>query len=286
MYTKELNDKNRMPVLAYGTWRIENGNPTTEAVLQAIAAGYRHIDTAAAYGNDFAVGKAIKKCGVSREELFITNKLWNSCRGYEEAITACKRSLKLMKLEYLDAYLIHWPASSAKYENWEELNLETWRGMEQLQKDGLVKSIGVSNFLPHHLKPILENGTVCPAINQFEMHPGKNQDALIDFCKENGITPVAWSPLGHGAVLAHPVICELADKYRKSQAQICLRYALDKGMGVVSRSVHVERMRENLSVFDWRLESEDLAKLDSIVGIGGTGLHPDDVLLEEKLAEF
>lgn len=286
MHTKELNDKNRMPVLAYGTWRIENGNPTTEAVLQAIETGYRHIDTAAAYGNDFAVGKAIKKCGVLREELFITNKLWNSCRGYEEAIVACKRTLKLMKLEYLDAYLIHWPASSAKYDNWEELNLETWRGMEQLQKDGLVKSIGVSNFLPHHLKVILENGAVIPAINQFEMHPGKIQEELIGFCKENGITPVAWSPLGHGTVLDHPVIRELADKYHKLPAQICLRYALDKGMCLITRSVHTERMVENLSVFDWKLEAEDLEKLDYLGGIGDTGLHPDDVLLDEKLAEF
>lgn len=283
---KLLNDGNEMPIMAYGTWRIENGNPTTEAVIQAIETGYRHIDTAAAYGNDFAVGKAIKKCGIPRDELFITNKLWNSYRGYEEAIEACKRTLKLMKLEYLDAYLIHWPASSAKHDNWEELNLETWRGLEQLQKDGLVRSIGVSNFLPHHLEGIIANGTVCPAINQFEMHPGKNQSELIGFCKKNGIEPMAWSPLGHGAVLEHTTILSLSEKYRVTPAQICLRYILDQDMSLVTRSVRAERMQENLDVKNFELEESDVEKIDMIEGLGDTGLHPDDEDLEGKLAQF
>lgn len=281
-----LNDGNGMPQIAYGTWRIENGSPTTEAVMQAIESGYCHIDTAAAYGNDFAVGKAIKKCGVSRENLFITNKLWNSCRGYEEAVTACKRTLRLMKLEYLDAYLIHWPASFATYDNWDEINSETWRGMELLQKEGLVKSIGVSNFLPHHLNALLQNATVAPAINQFEMHPGKNQADLVAYCKEKGIVPMAWSPLGHGEVLSSPVILELAEKYEKSPAQICLRYVLQSGLCLVTRSVNRERMQENLNVMGYILEAEDMKKIDALEGIGDTGLHPDDAELEEKLAQF
>lgn len=283
---KLINDGNKMPTMAYGTWRIENGNPTTEAVIQALEQGYRHIDTAAAYGNDFAVGKAIKKCGISRDELFITNKLWNSYRGYEESITACKRTLKMMKLEYLDAYLIHWPASSTSYDNWEELNLETWRGLEQLKKDGLVKSIGVSNFLPHHLKCIIEQGTIRPVINQFEMHPGKKQSELVSFCKENGIEPMAWSPLGHGAVLEHPIILTLSEKYGMTPAQICLRYILDKDMSLVTRSVRAERMQENLEVNNFKLEESDIQKIDMIEGLGDTGLHPDDEQLEEKLAQF
>lgn len=282
----KLNDGNVMPQIAYGTWRIENGSPTTEAVMQAIECGYCHIDTAAAYGNDFAVGKAIKKCGVSREHLFITNKLWNSCRGYEEAVTACKRTLKLMKLEYLDAYLIHWPASSTVYDNWDEINSETWRGMEQLQKEGLVKSIGVSNFLPHHLNALLQNATVVPAINQFEMHPGKNRADLVLYCKEKGIVPMAWSPLGHGEVLSSPVILELSEKHGKSPAQICLRYVLQSGLCLVTRSVNRERMQENLGVTDYTLETEDMKKIDALEGIGDTGLHPDDVMLEEKLSQF
>lgn len=281
-----LNDGNVMPQIAYGTWRIENGNPTTEAVMRAIEAGYRHIDTAAAYGNDFAVGKAIKKCGVSRENLFITNKLWNSCRGYEEAIAACKRTLKLMKLEYLDAYLIHWPASWAVYDNWDEINSETWRGMELLQKEGLVKSIGVSNFLPHHLNALLQSATVLPAVNQFEMHPGKNQAELVLFCKEKGIVPMAWSPLGHGEVLSSPIICELAGKYNKTPAQICLQYVLQKGLCLVTRSVNKERMVQNLEVSDYILEKEDMLIIDGMESLGDTGLHPDDIMLDDKLSRF
>lgn len=282
----KLFDGNVMPRIAYGTWRIENGTPTTEAVMQAIECGYRHIDTAAAYGNDFAVGKAIKKCGVTRDELFITNKVWNSCRGYEETVTACKRTIKLMKLEYLDAYLIHWPASSASYDNWTEINSETWRGMEQLQREGLVKSIGVSNFLPHHLDALLQNATVSPAINQFEMHPGKNQVDLVAYCKEKNIVPIAWSPLGHGEVLSSPVILELAQRYEKSPAQICLRYVLQSGLCLVTRSVNKERMQENLEVMDYTLDAEDMRKIDALKGIGDTGLHPDDIMLEEKLSQF
>lgn len=286
MQTKLLNDGNRMPVLAYGTWRIENGNPTIEAVTQAIKTGYYHIDTASAYGNDFAVGKAIKNCGIPRENLFITNKLWNAYRGYEKAIAACKRTLRMMKLNYLDMYLIHWPASSSNYENWEELNVETWRGMEELQKEGLVKSIGVSNFLPHHLKAIMENGTVCPAVNQFEMHPGKKQSELLDFCVERDIMPVAWSPLGHGALLEEPIIKEIARKYERTPAQICLRYVLEKGAGLVSRSVHAERMLENLEIFNYGLDTEDVRRIDGMESTGDAGLNPDDILLSEKLARL
>ena len=282
----QLNDGNTMPQIAYGTWRIENGNPTTEAVMQAMECGYRHIDAAAAYGNDFAVGKAIKKCGISREELFITNKLWNAYRGYDEAITACKRTLKLMKLEYLDAYLIHWPASSAVYDNWDEINSETWRGLEELKQEGLVKSIGVSNFLPHHLDALLRNATVSPAMNQFEMHPGKNQAQLVSYCKEKGIVPVAWSPLGHGEVLSSPVILALSEKYGKTPAQICLKYVLQSGLCPVTRSVNKDRMQENLNIMGYELETEDMKKIDALEGVGNTGLHPDDVMLEEKLSRF
>lgn len=199
-------------------------------------------------------------------------------------MAACKRTLKLMKLEYLDAYLIHWPASSVQFENWEELNLETWRGLEQLQQEGLVRHIGVSNFLPHHLKSILKEGSVRPAMNQFEMHPGKKQEELLNFCKEEQILPMAWSPLGHGKVLRHPVIGDIAKAHDKTPAQICLRYCLEKGMAVVTRSVNVERMRSNRNIFDFSLTEEEICLIDSMESIGDTGLHPDDVELEAKLA--
>lgn len=281
-----LNNGNQMPVLAYGTWKIENGAATTEAVKKAIEAGYRHIDTAAAYGNDFAAGKAVKQCGIPREELFITNKLWNAYRGYEEAITACKRTLKMMKLEYLDAYLIHWPASPAEYEDWEERNLETWRAMEQLLKEGLVRNIGVSNFYPAHLQSILENAAVCPAMNQFEMHPGKKQEEVICFCLENGIQPMAWSPMGHGTLLQNETIQKIAQEAGKTPAQVCLKYVLEKGLALVSRSVNPERMKENRELFDFSLSPDQMAEIDRLEGIGDSGLHPDDSGLEEKLAQL
>ena len=284
--TVTLESGNRMPTLAYGTWKIENGIATTDAVEQAIEAGYRHIDTAAAYGNDFAVGKALKKCGVPRDELFITNKLWIAYRGYDEAVAACKRTLKMMKLEYLDAYLIHWPASPAEYEDWEEINLETWRGMERLLQEGLVKNIGVSNFLPVHLKGILENAVVRPVINQFEMHPGKKQEELVFFCRQNGILPMAWSPMGHGTVLQNEIIREIAEETGKTPAQVCLKYVLEKGLSLVSRSVHPKRMKENRELFDFSLSPEQMEAIDNLEGVGDSGLNPDDPDIQKKLAQL
>lgn len=284
--TVTLDNGNQMPALAYGTWKIENGAATTEAVLQAVEAGYRHIDTAAAYGNDFAAGKAVKKCGLLREELFITNKLWIAYRGYDETITACKRTLKMMKLEYLDAYLVHWPASPAQYKDWEERNLETWRGMEQLLREGLVKNIGVSNFMPAHLRGILENAAVRPALNQFEMHPGKKQEELTSFCIQNRICPMAWSPTGHGAVLQNEVIRKIAEETGKSPAQVCLKYVLEKGLSLVCRSVRPERMKENLELFDFSLNPEQIKAIDGLEGTGDSGLYPDDPELETKLTQL
>lgn len=274
-----------MSKLAYGTWKIENGAPTTEAVLDAIEVGYRHIDTAAGYGNDFAVGKAIKKCQIPRDELFITNKLWNTCRGYEEAIEACKRTLKLMKLDYLDEYLIHWPVAT-HIPDWQQKNLEAWRGLEALLDDGLVKHIGVSNFLPHHLEIIFQHGKYRPEINQMEMHPGKSQNELIRFCLEQGIVPVAWSPLGHGAVLNHPVIKDVAQRYKKTEAQICLRFCLDKKASVITRSVSSERMKENMDIFDFHIRDEDISMLEQLEGVGDSGLHPDDLELEIRMEKI
>lgn len=286
MQTIRLNNGNFMPDIAYGTWKIENGATTTEAVLKAISLGYRHIDTAASYGNDFAVGKALKKSVVCRDELFITNKLWNTCMGYKASIDACKRTLKLMKLEYLDAYLIHWPASISTCENWEKQNLDTWRGLEQLQKEGYIVNIGVSNFLPAHLEAILRYGSVKPTINQFEMHPGKRQDKTIEFCKEHNICPMAWSPMGHGALLEQKTISRIAKEKGKSPAQICLRYVLEKNMALVTRSIHEERMIENMSIYDFELSDEEVEELDQLEGIGDAGLHPDDPELEKKLQEW
>lgn len=275
-----------MNKIGYGTWKIENGNPTTEAVLTAIEAGYRHIDTAASYGNDFAVGKAIKKCGIPREELFITNKLWISGRAYEDAIAFCKRTLKLMKLEYLDAYLIHWPASKSRDENWEEINADTWRAMEELYKQGLVRQIGTSNFYEEHLKSLFQNCSVKPMMNQIEFHPGKYQNQLLTYCLQNGMIVEAWSPLGSGEVLENECLKQIAAKYHKSVAAVCLSWCIGHGVRPIVRSCNKDRMKQNLVEWDFELSEEDRTQIDGLADVGDASLHPDDADLLEKLKRF
>jgi len=272
-----------MSKIGYGTWGIENGNPTTQAVLTALEAGYRHIDTAATYGNDFAVGKAIKKCGIPREELFITNKLWMSARGYEDAIAFCKRTLKMMKLDYLDEYLIHWPASKSRDENWEEINAQTWRAMETLHQEGLVKLIGTSNFYEEHLESLFRNCSIQPMINQIEFHPGNYQNNLLTYCVQNGMIVEAWSPLGSGEVLENECLKQIAAKYNKSVAAVCLNWCISHEVKPIVRSVNEDRMRANLTEWDFVLSKEDMDKIDALEGIGMFGVHPDDADLIEKL---
>lgn len=272
-----------MSKIGYGTWGIENGNPTTQAVLTALETGYRHIDTAASYGNDFAVGKAVKKCGIPREELFITNKLWLSARAYEDAIAFCKRTLKLMKLEYLDEYLIHWPASKSRDENWEEINAETWRAMEELHKEGLVKQIGTSNFYEEHLESLFRNCSIKPMVNQIEFHPGNYQNNLLTYCLQNGMIVEAWSPLGSGEVLSNECLEQIADKYQRSVAAVCLNWCISHGVKPIVRSVNEDRMKANLTEWDFVLSKEDMDRIDALEGIGMFGVHPDDVDLVEKL---
>ncbi len=275
-----------MNKIGYGTWGIENGNPTTQAVLTAMETGYRHVDTAASYGNDFAVGKAIKKCGIPREELFITNKLWMSARGFEDAIAFCKRTLKLMKLEYLDEYLIHWPASKSRDENWEEINAETWRAMEELHREGLVRIIGTSNFYEEHLQSLLKDCSIKPMVNQIEFHPGYYQNNLLTYCLQNGMIIEAWSPLGSGEVLGNECLKQIAEKYEKSVAAVCLNWCISHGVKPIVRSINEKRMKDNLTAWNFELSKEDIERIDALEGIGVFGVHPDDEDLIEKLQKY
>lgn len=272
-----------MNKIGYGTWGIENGNPTTQAVLTAIEAGFRHIDTAASYGNDFAAGKAIRKCSVPRTDLFITNKLWISARAYEDAIAFCKRTLKMMKLDYLDEYLIHWPASKNRDENWEEINAETWRAMEELHKEGLVRIIGTSNFYEEHLNSLFRNCSIKPMVNQIEFHPGCYQNNLLTYCQQNDMIIEAWSPLGSGELLRNECLRQIAAGYDKSVAAVCLNWCISHGVRPIVRSVNEDRIRQNLAEWDFRLSPKDCEMIDALEGIGQSGLHPDDVDLLDKL---
>lgn len=273
----------KMPCVGYGTWQTPDGDVARNSVRAAIEAGYRHIDTAAGYGNEASVGAAIKESGVARDQLFVTTKHWVADRGYEKTIAACEKSLQNLGMDYMDLYLIHWPAVAKVAPNWEEINADTWRGFEKLYKDGKIRAIGVSNFLPNHMDSLIANSTVKPMVNQIEFHPGYYQPELVEYCKKNGITVQAWSPLGSGAVLKDPLLAEIAAKYGKSVAQLCIRFALQQDVVALPKSTTPQRIASNMDVFDFQITDEDMAAIKAMPKIGYSGFYaeeaPADALL-------
>lgn len=272
-----LNNDYKIPSIGFGTFRTPSGEETEQSVLNAIKAGYRHIDCAAAYGNEKSVGDAIRKSGVAREELFITSKLWNDEKGYEKTIAAFNKTLEDLQLDYIDLYLIHWPIAKATKNNWQEANSESWRAFEDLYKQGKIKAIGVSNFLPHHFEPLLKTAKIKPMVNQIEFHPGMLQEETVEFCKKNNILVEAWAPFSNGQILSNPVLTEIDDKYNKSVAQLSLRWIIQKGIVPLPKSVTPERIKSNLEVFDFEISAQDSETIDKLTNCGGSGLHPDEV---------
>jgi methylglyoxal/glyoxal reductase len=266
--TVKLANGVEMPRLGLGVWKAKDGEEVQNAVKAAIQTGYRLIDTAAVYKNEEGVGKAIKESGVSREDLFITTKVWNDDQGYESTLQAFEESRKKLGLEYIDLYLIHWPVKG-KYK-------ETWKALEKLYEDGLVKAIGVSNFQVHHLKDLLADAKVKPVVNQVEFHPYLTQKELLAYCNEENIQLEAWSPLMQGEVVRVDVIKELAEKYGKTPAQIVLRWDLQHGVVTIPKSVKEHRIRENADVFDFELSQEDMDKLDALNKNHRFGPDPDN----------
>ncbi len=268
-----LNNNIEIPDVAFGTWNLTSD--IKEIVNDAINIGYRSIDTAYSYGNDFQVGKAIKSCGLSRKELFITNKVWNTFRGKEATVNACKKSLKLMKLDYFDLYLIHWPEPVTN-PDWKQINLSTWQGMEELYESGIVRAIGVSNFCPHHIEALIDSGiSVKPMVNQIEFHPGMFPKETYDYCERNKIVVQGWSPTGSGAVLTHPTILQLSQKYSCSPAQICLKWLQSKNVIPVSRSKSKIHMEENFFLPDFNFIDQDIKLLDEMTNVGCSPYVPD-----------
>jgi len=251
-----------IPKIGYGTYKMPNDDSSCNAIKMAIKIGYRLIDTASRYGNEKEVGNAIKESSISRNELFITSKLWNDDQGYEQTLNAFKRTLSNLGLEYLDLYLIHWPVIAGKEEKWKQLNIDSWKAMEELYKQGLIKNIGVSNFKIQHLQNILDNCSIKPMVNQIEYHPGINEDELISFCKKNSIIVEAYSPLVRGACEQSEVIRTIATKHNKSPSQICLRWCIDKGIIPLPKSTHKERMEENFNVFNFKLKDEEIQSIN------------------------
>lgn len=267
-----------MPRIGFGTWKINNEN--IGAVLSnAVDAGFRYFDLASAYCNDVEGCQCLLQTGVDRGELFISNKLWNTKRQYSKAMKAVKSTLKRSGLDYFDLYLIHWPASECEYENWQEVNLDTWKAMEEVYQAGMCKAIGVSNFLPHHLDILLEKAEIKPMINQIEFHPGYMQKDVLKFCGEQGILIEAWSPLGNGKgdILKNEELLKLSDKYQKSIAQICLRWCLQNGVVPITKTRSSKHMLENCEVFDFEIADEDMERINGFEELAVSGMKPDQI---------
>lgn len=272
--TYTLNNGVKFPCIAFGTYKAATGD-NVETLKMAIECGYRYFDTASFYGTEEYLGRAVKESGIPREEIFIASKMWKDEMGYEGAKEAFLRSLKNLRTDYLDLYLIHWPLPAPDCETWKALDIETWKALEELYGEGKVKAIGLSNFLPHHIENLLENSRIKPMVDQLEFHPGYNQAAAVRYCKEHEIQVQAWSPIGRGRVLEDEMIVKLASKYGVSPAQICLKYALQRDVVPLPKSSSAERMRQNQDLFSFEISKEDMYRIDTMPQTGWSGEHPD-----------
>lgn len=272
-----LNDGNKIPEIGFGTYKSTDGSGY-EVILDAIKAGYRSLDTAQLYENEEEVGRAVKESGIPREEFFLTSKLNRNLLGYESAKAEFEKTLKRLGTDYLDLYLLHWPRADygkVGFEDWKELDAESWRALEELQKEGKIRSIGVSNFLPHHLENLLENASVVPAVNQLELHPGYMQTIACDYCRNHGIALEAWSPIGRGRLKEDVILKELAEKYKVSIPHLCLVFLHQEGIIILPKSSNFERMKENMILDDITISEEDMWRLRTMPQAGWSGEHPD-----------
>ena len=274
--TLTLRNGYKIPCMGFGTWQLEEGEHAAESVRRAIACGYRHIDTAAAYHNERGVGEGVRTCGLPREQIFVTDKVWNTKRGYDKTMATFEKTMGRLGLDYLDLYLIHWPANAMQFSNWEEINVDTWRALSELYEAGRIHSIGVSNFKPHHLRALMECG-IKPMINQIEFHPGLLQQETRDYCRANDIAVEAYSPLGTGRMLRNETLVSIASRYGKSVSQICLRWCLQHEVIPLPKSADPAHMRQNTEIFDFGISPEDMALIDDLPYIGGSGMDPDTV---------
>lgn len=267
--TTTLHNGVKMPWFGLGVFKVKEGSEVIDAVKAAIKNGYKSIDTAAIYQNEEGVGQAIKESGISRDELFVTSKVWNSDQGYDSTLQAYETSLQKLGLDYLDLYLIHWPGQDkAQFK-------ETWKALEKLYKEGRVRAIGVSNFHVHHLEDLLADAEIKPMVNQVEYHPHLAQLELRDYCKQQGIQLEAWSPLKQGQLLDEPTIVEIAEKHKKSPAQIILRWDLQNEVVTIPKSIKEHRIIENANIFDFELTQEDMDRINSLNKNERVGSDPD-----------
>lgn len=268
--TVTLNDGRQIPQLGFGVWQVSSED-IVPSVSKALDVGYRHIDTAAIYGNEEGVGEAIAQSGIPRDELFITTKLWNAKHAHDDAIPAAQESLRKLGLDYVDLYLIHWPVPD------NDKFVEAWLALEEIQANGWSRSIGVSNFLEPHLRRVVNEGSVVPAVNQIELHPTFTQDDLVTTNDLLGVKTQSWSPLGQAEDLENPTITKLAQTYAKSPAQVVIRWHLQRGFIVFPKSVTPSRIEENFDVLDFELSEDDVKAIDRLNSDNRIGGHPNEV---------
>ena len=269
-----------IPDIGFGTWNIPYGEDCEKAVFEAIKAGYRHIDTAGAYGNERSVGLGVKAAlseGLieKRSDVFITSKLWNTNRSYNKAFRGFDKSMRNLDLDYIDLYLIHWPANKVRYKNPSEVNAVTWQALEELYEEGRAKSIGVSNFLPHHIEELKKSAKVLPMVNQIELHVGYMQEDVVEYNNNNGIITEGYSPLGTGALLDNEILWEMAKKYQTTVSNICISFLRKRGIIPLPKTTSPDRMSGNLRLI--RIEDEDMDILYNFPYIGGHAHNPDEV---------
>jgi len=275
--TYELNNGVKIPIVGFGTWQTPDGDVAEKSVEEALAAGYRHIDTAFAYGNEQSVGKGIKDSGIARDQLWVTSKLDGKDHGYENTKQAIDKSLTNLGLDYLDLFLIHWPNPIAYRDTWEQANADTWRAMEEAQKAGKLRTIGVSNFRPKHLDALLKTATVVPQVNQIFLNPSDLQPEVVKYNDEHNILSEAYSPLGTGKIFGVSELKSMGEKYHKSVAQVVLRWSLQHGFLPLPKSVHNERIIENTKLFDFVIDDADMKTIDGLRGLAGLATDPDTI---------
>jgi diketogulonate reductase-like aldo/keto reductase len=256
----------KIPQVGLGVWKAGRGKSSLDAVAAALRLGYRHVDTAQAYGNEHEVGEAIRASGLKREEVFVTTKLWNDDQGYDPARRAFDASLVRLGFDYVDLYLLHWPVAGKR--------LDSWRALEKLHAEGRARAIGVSNFLVPHLEELLAHASLPPSVNQIEVHPFHQQRETRAFCEAQGIAVEAYSPLTHGTLIDHPVVTSVAQTVKKSNAQVLLRWGIQHGMIVLPKSVSAARIEENAEVFDFALDLREMRRLDDLEQGHATGWDP------------
>lgn len=275
--TYTLNNGVKIPCIGFGVWQTPEGDVAVDAVKAALELGYRHIDTAAGYGNEHSIGKAVRESGIPREEIFVTSKLGNNMHDYDNTLRAFDESMDKLGLDYMDLYLIHWPNPVAFRDRWQQANAGTWKAFEELYSARRIRALGISNFMPRHIEALMTTANVKPAVNQIRLCPGETQDAASDCCKKYGILLEAYSPLGTGKIFDVPEMKAFAEKYGKSIAQICIRWSLQMGYLPLPKSVTPARIQENIEVFDFELEADDVKAIAAMKECCGPSHDPDTV---------